>query len=122
MRVAGKTHCQGHSRPALGYFLPKPTGELDPARDRAGGRARAGPLDGLEVRDELGHEDGGQRGRAVLVALTRAHGDLVAREVDVLYADANGLEEAEPGSVQQDGDETVGSAELADDGADLIAR
>ncbi len=60
--------------------------------------------DEFQVRAEVGDDDGGQRDGPVLVTLARADGDLVAREVDILRAEAQGLEEAQPAAVEQDGD------------------
>jgi hypothetical protein len=121
MRVDGKTHCHPHSRPGLGILPAERPRQLDPAR-AAPEIALVLALDGVEMQSELGNHDGGQRGGPIFVALAGTNRDLVAREVHVLHPEAQGLEETEPSSVQQGGDETVGASELSEDGADLVAR
>lgn len=48
----------------------------------------------VELGAQLRAHEGGEHGEAVLVALPRAHDELVAVEVDVLDAQAAGFEEA----------------------------
>src|SRR5262245_3106915 len=64
----------------------------------------------LQVRVESCDGHGRQWDRPVRVPLARAHGDLVAREIEVLGAEEMRLEEAKATAVEQDGDETLGAA------------
>jgi hypothetical protein len=73
------------------------------------------------MRGQRGNHHGGKWHGAVFVALARAHHDLIAREVDVLHPQARGLEQAQTGSVKQEGHDALRPAELADEGADLVA-
>ena len=83
-----------------GVLAGEGPGQLDPAR--AG--AEVGLVlvaDGLEVLGEVAAGGGGQHRHAVLVALAGAHRDLVAREVDVLHAQAQRFEQPQAGAVQE---------------------
>jgi hypothetical protein len=90
--------------------------------------ARAGPdvglvlvADRLEVLGEVAAHRGGQHRHAVLAALAGAHRDLVAVEVHVLHAQAQGLQEAQAGAVQEQGQEAGRPVEPVDDGLHLLA-
>src|SRR5262245_31686495 len=80
--------------PGLGILPAESPRQLDPARAPPE-IALVLALDRVEMLGELGNHDRGQRGRSILAALAATHCDLVAREVDVLHTEAQGLEEAE---------------------------
>jgi len=96
VRVAGKTHCQGHSLPALGYFRARR--KLDPA-------AAALPVAPVlvpraqQVPEEAGLDRGRKHRDAVLVALAGPDNDLVGCEVDVLPAQAAALDSVRAGQM-----------------------
>ena len=78
-------------------------------------------LDAFQMSRQVGDHDRRQRRGPVFVALSPAHYDLVAREIDVLHPHARGLEETKASSVEQDRHEPVNAAELTDDGANFVA-
>jgi hypothetical protein len=78
-------------------------------------------LDDFQMLGQVGDHDRGQRRGPILVALSPAHHDLVAREIDTLHPHARGLEETKASSVQQDRHQAVNASELTDDGADFVA-
>src|SRR5262245_3397490 len=121
MRVAGNTLYHARVAAGVGILPAERPRQLDPAR-AAAEIALVLALDDIEMQGELRNHDGGQRSGPILVALAGTNHDLFAREVDVLHPEAQGLEKTEPGSVQQDGDETLGPAELSEDGPDLVPR
>ena len=121
MRVAGKTHCQPHSRPAFGYLRSERAGQLDPA----GAVAEVGLVllaRAVEVRGQRGLDRGRQHRHPILVALAVADDDLVRREVDVLHAQATAFQQAQPRAVQQERHEPWHAVEPLEDGADLVPR
>ena len=73
------------------------------------------------VAEQVGAQRGGQQGLTILVALADAHGDGVAREVDVLDAQLHGLEQTQAGAVEQTGDEAGGALHDGEQGGDLAA-
>jgi hypothetical protein len=52
--------------------------------------------DGLQVLGQVAAGRGGQQGHTVLVALAGAHRDLIAGEVHVFHAQAEGFERRRP--------------------------
>jgi len=61
-----------------------------------------------------------QHGDPVLVPFGVAHDDGAALEVNILDAQAEGLEQAQAGAVEELGDELIDAGELGDDAADLV--
>jgi hypothetical protein len=64
---------------------------------------------------------GGQHRHAVLVALAAAYQDLVAREVDVLHAQAAALEHPEPRAIEQVRHQPGRAVKPLEKGPDLVA-
>ena len=116
--MAGKTHCQAHSRAAARYFgrgrkaarhsPPRPR-----CRPRAGGGCGRGAQRGLR-------EPGRQHRDAVLAALSVAHDDLATIEVDVLDAQPRALEQAQTGTVEQRGHEQRRASKWRENRRDFV--
>src|SRR6266545_2756736 len=104
----------------VGVLVGQCPGQLHPAR-AALEVDRVLPLDDVQMRGEVRVHDRRQWRGPVLVALSRTHGDLVPREIDVLQSEPCALEETEPGSVEQDRHEAVSASQLADDGLHLVS-
>ena len=78
-------------------------------------------LGDFELPGQVCARDAWKRCDAVLVALAPADDELIASEIDVLHPEARTFEETETRSIEQDRHELAGAAELADDGAHLVA-
>ena len=120
MRVAGKTHCHGHSRPALGYLRPRASGSSTQPRS-LGGIVGVLELDFAEVALEPFDEASRQHGAtAVLASLAVADADLEAVEVDVLDPEGGALHEPEARAVQDEGHQPGYSVDVLEQGSHLL--
>jgi len=121
MRVAGKTHCHGNSRPALGYLRGKRVRELDPAGVRSE-VARVESAYAFDLALQGTHRCGGEKRHPVFVALALADDDLIRRELDVLHPQPRAFEKAEPCAVHEKRHELRDFAQVLEHGAGFFAR
>lgn len=132
LRRQGHGHARalrGVADRSLGVLLPARVGVLlaeGPRQfDPAGARLE---IDLMLVPDrgEVPHEiglDGDRQGReTVLVPFPGTHHDLVARDIEVLHAQAGALEQAEPCAIEEDRHEPRDAVDLSEHGADFLGR
>lgn len=79
-------------------------------------------VDSVEVGQQRRRERLGEHGAAVLAALAVAHQDFVTGEIEVLYAQAQGLEQAQPRAVVELGDEAIGALEFGQQEINIVTR
>src|SRR5713101_5762975 len=120
MRVAGKTHCQPHSRPAFAYLRARaPGSSTQPAPRRRSAWCCAPPA--LEVGSQCGLDGGWEYRQAILPPLAVTDHELVHREIDVLDSQPTALQQAQARTVQQNRHEPRDAVEALKDGANLSA-
>ena len=76
----------------------------------------------LEVAAQRRFRDPRKRRAAIAIALGLADQELPAREVDVLDAQPQRFEQAQPAAVEQRGDETMNATQLGEHRPHLVAR
>jgi hypothetical protein len=76
----------------------------------------------LEMLRQVRLDRGRQHRDPILRPLAIADGDEVGREVDVLDAEARAFEQAQAGTVEEQGQEARDAVEVLEVGPDLVAR
>ena len=130
--MAGKIHCQGHSRPAAGDFVAKASGSSTHPPPRLTSRSHCARFRWSFSRSGCTAAPGRtvirsraalpRRTHSVASGLAAPDADLPPLEIDILHAQAQGLEQAEPASVQEQRDEVDVAGQMTEQGADLVAR
>jgi hypothetical protein len=77
---------------------------------------------GLEMDTQHSLERSGKHGYSIPIALPASQADLVQPEIELLDPQAQRLEEPEPGSVQEPGNELVHSSHTPENRPHLVTR
>ena len=117
----GKEVLPREARRGARHLRAERVGKVDLAASH-GELCQMDSADGIELGGETLAGPGGQEGGAVVGTLATTDGDLTAVEVDVFYAEGEGLLEAETGAVEELAEEAEGRLELLEQGHDVAAR